>query len=336
MASTIKDIARETGLGLATISSYLNGGNVREKNRVKIQAAIEKLDYKINETARGLKTDRTNTIGVIIPELRSSFCAKILSIAEDQLQQQGYAMLITDCRTDREREKTAVRFLLGKRVDLLLNMPVDDTGEHLRPFLEKNKPVVLLDREIPGMNCDMVSVDNHEALYLAAGLLTGKGHRRIALIAGPETNYAARQRRLGFLDACHDAGLAQDEYRMVNGHDTIEGAAEAVRTLLDADPELTGIVAANNAMTIGTMIGLNEAGISIPDRISVVGFDNRHFARACRPTLSIVDQPETELAKELVRLLLKRLSGDNDGEKEKVRLSVHVEEGGSVRDLRQQ
>ena len=334
MAATIKDIARETGLGLATISSYLNGGNVREKNRIKIREAIEKLDYKINETARGLKTDRTNTIGVIIPELRSTFCAKILSIAEDLLQQRGYAMLITDCRTDKDREKAAVDFLMVKRVDVLLNMPVDETGQHLSPFLEADKPVILLDREIPGISCDMVSVDNYEALYQAAGILTAKGHRRIAMVAGPETNYAARQRRRGFLDACAAAGIAEKDFRIADGRDTIEGGAEAVRTLIRNDPDLTGLVAANNDMTIGMMIGLNEMGIPIPDRISVVGFDNRHFARACRPRLTIVDQPETELAKEMVRLLVKRLTEGNDGVKEKVRLSVHIEEGDSVRDLR--
>ena len=334
MAATIKDIARETGLGLATISSYLNGKNVREKNRIKIEEAISKLDYKINETARGLKTDRTNTIGVIIPELRSAFCAKILSIAEDLLQQEGYAMLITDCRTDKLREKKAVEFLLGKRVDILVNMPVDESGGHLTPFLDSKRPVILLDREIPGLNCDMISVDNYEAMYLAAGILTSKGHRRIGMVAGPKTNYAARQRRRGFEDACRAAGIAEEQIRVVDGLDTIEGAAAGVRRLLSSRQDLTGLVVANNDMTVGTLIGLNEMGISIPDQISVVGFDNRHFARACRPKLSIVDQPETELARELVRLILRRLAGKDDGEKEKVRLSVHIEEGDSVKDLR--
>ena len=333
MAATIKDIARETGLGLATISSYLNGGNVREKNRIKIEEAIEKLHYEVNETARGLKTDRTQTIGVVIPELNSSFCTKILSAVEDQMQDLGYGMIISDCRTDKDREKEAVEFLMRKRVDILLNIPVDETGAHLRPFLESGKPVILLDREIPGLGCDVVESDNYEALYLATGLLTGKGHRRIAAIAGSENNYATRERRRGFIDACRFAGIAEKDIRIVEGNDTIEGAAAAVRSLLCEELDLTGLVVTSNAMTIGTLIGLNEMGISIPDQISVVGFDNRHFARACRPMLSIVNQPETELANQIVRLMKKRLEKGNEAVKEKIRLSVHVEEGASVRQL---
>ena len=179
----------------------------------------------------------------------------------------------------------------------------------------------------------MVQADNYEALYLATGLLTGKGHRKIAAVIGPEKIFTTRERRRGFVDACRAAGIAEEEIRLVDGHDTIEGAAEAVRSLLFCEPDLTGLVVTNYAMTIGTMIGVIEMGIAVPDQVSVVGFDNRHFARACRPTLSIVDQPETEMAHQIVRLMKKRLKEGNDGVREKIRLSVHVEEGASVRQL---
>ena len=104
MGATMKDIARVTGLGLATISSYLNGGNVREKNRIKIEAAIDELDFEVNEVARGLKTNRTKTIGIIIPELNNIFCAEIITEVEDVLRNHGYATMICDCRTDAARE----------------------------------------------------------------------------------------------------------------------------------------------------------------------------------------------------------------------------------------
>ena len=107
MGATMKDIARVTGLGLATISSYLNGGNVREKNRIKIEAAIDELDFEVNEVARGLKTNRTKTIGIIIPELNNIFCAEIITEVEDVLRNHGYATMICDCRTDAAREAEA-------------------------------------------------------------------------------------------------------------------------------------------------------------------------------------------------------------------------------------
>ena len=131
MGATIKDIARETGLGLATISSYLNGGNVREKNRIKIEAAIEKLHFEVNETARGLKTNKTKIIGIVIPELNNIFCAEIISEAEDILRQNGYATMLCDCRSDEHREAEAVEFLLHKRVDGLLIMPTGEYSEKL-------------------------------------------------------------------------------------------------------------------------------------------------------------------------------------------------------------
>ena len=117
MAATMKDIARRTGLGLATISSYFNGGNVREKNRIKIEEAIEELHYEVNEVARGLKTNATKTVGVVIPELNNVFCAEIISGMEDILRSHGYAAIVCDCRTDKKLEKEAVDFLTRKRVD---------------------------------------------------------------------------------------------------------------------------------------------------------------------------------------------------------------------------
>lgn len=105
MAATMKDIARRTGLGLATISSYFNGGNVREKNRIKIEEAIQELHYEVNEVARGLKTNATKTIGVVIPELNNTFCAEIITGMEDVLRSHGYATIVCDCRTDKRLER---------------------------------------------------------------------------------------------------------------------------------------------------------------------------------------------------------------------------------------
>ena len=123
MAATIKDIARETGLSLATISKYLNGGSLREKNRLLIEQAIQKLDYHVNEYARGLKSNKSRSIGVVIPELSNLFVTQIISVIEGVLQSQGYSIIICDCQTDPERECQAVQFLLDKRVDGIINMP---------------------------------------------------------------------------------------------------------------------------------------------------------------------------------------------------------------------
>ena len=139
MAATMKDIARRTGLGLATISSYFNGGNVREKNRIKIEEAIQELHYEVNEVARGLKTNATKTIGVVIPELNNTFCAEIITGMEDVLRSHGYATIVCDCRTIRGWSGMQWSFLSRKRVDGIISMPVDAEGNHLKKIPENRK-----------------------------------------------------------------------------------------------------------------------------------------------------------------------------------------------------
>ncbi len=133
MSATVKDIARETGLGLATISKYLNGGNVRPKNKKLIDDAIKALHFVPNEFARSLRTRQSRTIGVLIPELSNAFITSIITTMEDLLRKQDYAVIVCDCRTDPQMEKEAVSFLMHKRVDGLINMPTDQTGAHLAP-----------------------------------------------------------------------------------------------------------------------------------------------------------------------------------------------------------
>lgn len=142
MAATIKDIARETGLSLATISKYLNGGSLREKNRLLIEQAIQKLDYHVNEYARGLKSNKSRP-SAVVSRLSNLFVTQIISVIEGVLQSQGYSIIICDCQTDPERECQAVQFLLDKRVDGIINMPVCTDGRHLCSAVEKQLPILL-------------------------------------------------------------------------------------------------------------------------------------------------------------------------------------------------
>lgn len=334
MAATIKDIARVTGLGLATISSYLNGGNVREKNRIKIEAAIKELHFEVNEVARGLRTNLTRTIGVVIPELTMLFCAEIITAMEDVLRSHGYATIVCDCRTDRDREREAVEFLMHKRVDGLINMPVDRTGEHLKAFLETGKPLVLIDRKIEGLSCGSVLVDNQDAAYQAVRHMLDLGHRRIGLIVGPQHIHAARERKAGYEKALRESGLPVSEETIFYGKDDMNSGVEGICRLVQDHPDLTGVFAANHAMTMGAVIGLNEMGISMGKDLSLVGFDNRQFARACNPRLTIVAQPTDRIAAEAAGMMLDALSGKDGQPRTAERLRAEILPGQSVRDLR--
>lgn len=333
MAATMKDIARRTGLGLATISSYFNGGNVREKNRIKIEEAIKELHYEVNEVARGLKTNATRTIGVVIPELNNTFCAEIITGMEDILRNHGYATIVCDCRTDKKLEREAVEFLIRRRVDGIINMPVDEEGNHLKRFQKTGKPIVLIDRKIQGIDCDSVLVDNKKAAEDAVHYFIERGHRNIGIIGGPEEVFTAQERMAGYCKALESAGIPVRESLIWHGDYTIQGGVRGLEELVQNNPEMTAVFVTNYEMTMGAMIGVNELGIRIPEQLSMIGFDNLQFARACNPKLTIVSQPTDGIAKEVAKVMLDRLenTGEASGELFSEKLETEIIAGKSVR-----
>lgn len=335
MAATMKDIARRTGLGLATISSYFNGGNVREKNRIKIEEAIEELHYEVNEVARGLKTNATRTIGVVIPELNNTFCAEIITGMEDVLRSHGYATIVCDCRTDKKLEREAVEFLIRRRVDGIINMPVDEEGNHLKRFQKMGKPIVLIDRKIQGIDCDSVLVDNKKAAEDAVRYFIGRGHRNIGIIGGPEEVFTAQERMAGYYKALESAGIPVRESLIWHGDYTIQGGVRGLEELVQNNPDMTAVFVTNYEMTMGAMIGVNELGIRIPEQLSMIGFDNLQFARACNPKLTIVAQPTDGIAREVAKVMLNHLenAGETSGELFSEKLETEIIAGKSVRVL---
>lgn len=332
MAATIKDIARETGLSLATISKYLNGGALREKNRLAVERAIEKLDYHVNEYARGLKSNKSRTVGVVIPELSNLFVTQIISVVEGVLQEQGYSVIVCDCRSDSERECRAVRFLLEKRVDGIINMPVCSDGRHLRPAVDNGLPVLLLDRPIDALGgiASCVLLDNENAARMAARRLLELGHRRIGILVGPKDVYTSRMRLNGYRAALKEYGVEPAEELIAYGDYTLEGGHRQIRRLLDEARGMTAVFVTNYEMTLGTLIALNERGVQIPSELSLIGFDNMDLSRVARPPLTIVSQPLEEIGLQAARLMLEFFSGERTAPVT-VSLSASLQESQSTR-----
>ncbi len=332
MASTIKDIASQTGLGLATISKYLNGGKVREKNRVAIERAIAELHYTANEFARGLKTNRSKTIGIVIPELSSLFITTIITIVEDILRRSGYAILVCDCRTDAHLEQQAVQFLINKGVDGLLSMPVSQDGSHLKPAIEKKVPVVLIDRMVTNYRefVDAVMVDNVQASHKATEYLIERGHKHIGIIIGPEHIYTSKQRLLGYRQAMNEHDLANDDATLRYSDYSVQGGYESTMQLLTANRHLTALLVTNYDMTLGAIIALNELGLKFPQDLSLIGFDNMTLSQVVRPQLTTVAQPMQQIGQHAAHLVLSRLDGKQEGAATIVTLSTQLMEGASV------
>lgn len=332
--ATMKDIARETGLGLATISKYVNGGKVREKNKEAIEAAIQKLGFTVNEMARGLKTNRSQTIGVIIPELNNIFITTIITVVGDILRQHGYGVLVCDCRSDEQQESDAVRFLLSKQVDGIINMPFSKDGDHLMSALEKDIPVVLVDRKLPGLEdrASFVLVDNVGASARATETFLDAGHTDIGIILGPKDVFTSQQRLLGYSNALLQRGLLPAESRTIYSDYSLRGGFESMKRLLNEG--CRAVFVTNYEMTLGAVIAVNELGLQIPRDLSLIGFDNQQLSRVIRPRLTIVTQPLTEIGEAVADILLARLTGDGEPKTQCVTLTTGMIEGESVEDRR--
>ena len=330
--ATIKDVAKETGLGLATISKYINGGNVRERNKIAIDEAIEKLGFTANAFARGLKTGKSHTIGVVIPELGNLFVTTIITAMADVLREKGYGVIVCDCRTDETLEGEMIKFLLEKRVDGIVNMPVSRNGEYMQPAIESNTPVVLLDRMINDLlgNVSAVLVDNVSASSSAVKLLIDAGHKDIGIILGPQEIFTSQQRLLGYNKELIDNSIQPNDSYVIFSDYSVQGGYESMKRLLECN-KMTAVFTTNYEMTLGAIIALNEQGIRVPEEISFVGFDNMQISQVVQPKLTVVSQPLKEIGENAAAILLAKLLGEVDKvTPQMITLSTEIVKGRSI------
>lgn len=330
MASTIKDIKEETGLSLATISKYLNGGNVLPKNRDKIEAAIEKLDYHVNEIARGLVTNKTRTVGVMVYSIASIFNGTLVAHIGHQLRRRGYGMFICDSGEDTELEAKNVRFLVSKKVDGMIVIPTADTASFLEPAKEAGIPVVLVDRRLSDGEIDSVTLNNEEAAKQAVERLIGEGHRKLAIISSADV-FTGVDRYKGYRDALEEAGITVPEEYLHIGHHTVAYGYQSMKELMALEDPPTAIFMTNYDINLGTVMALNELGLKCPADVSLLGFDDLLLPHIVEPSLTVMKQPMRELGHQAVDLLLDRIDGRITGDPEHIVLKARLIEGDSDR-----
>ena len=306
--STIKDIARETGLSLATISKYMNGGHVLDQNRERIEAAIEKLDYKVNYFARGLKTNRSMMVGVLLPTISSPFFGQVVASLDAQLRLRGYHCVVCSYEFDRQMELEQLRLLVGINVDGIVYVPEHITAQELSAAAGR-VPVILVDRVIPDFRCDAVVADSLNAIYSAMELLLKRQHRRIGLIVGPQDISTARERLIGYRRVHEDYRIPVDEQLIRQGNYDLESGYRLFNVLMDLPEPPTAVCVTNYDMTIGAITAAHERGIALPAQVDFIGFDNLDLCRVVTPPLDIVEQPMEEMGREAARIMLQRLHG---------------------------
>lgn len=333
MAATIRDIRDRTGLSLATISKYLNGGNVLPENKLRIEAAIKELNYEVNELARGLVTNKTKTVGVVVYSVESLFNGTLLHYIADQLRKNGYGLLICDSGFDKEIEAKNIKFLLSKKVDGIIVIPVANTSTFLNPAKNAGVPVVLLDRALQDSVQDCVRIDNRMAAFRAVNLLVENRHKRIAVICSQE-EYTGRERYKGFMDAMEQAGIEIPESYQKKGRHSIEFGYASMKQLLEMKTPPTGVFLGNYDITLGAVMAVNESDFSCPKDISLLGFDDLLLSHVVKPRMYMVVQPMQEMGEKTVDLLLNRIEGREKGMPVEIVLGTRIQEGNSIMRLK--
>lgn len=332
MAATIRDIRDRTGLSLATISKYLNGGNVLPRNRKLIEEAIEELHYEVNELARGLVTNRTKTIGVLVYDIQCLFVGNMLHYLGQELHKNGYGMLICDSCNDEEIEEKNLQFLLNRKVDGILVFAVSLNGRFLEPAKKAGVPVVLIDRAFRDIELDCVELDNRTAVYRAASKLIENNHRKIALVAS-DVEYTGMERMKGYRDALREAEIpVVDEYQVCARH-SFELGYQGVKRLMKLPDPPTAVILSNYDTTLGGIMAINESGLNCPGDISIIGFDDILMTKVIRPKLWIMVQPMEEMSQRAIEMLLNRITKKEEGVPIRISFSARMREGNSIRKM---
>jgi LacI family transcriptional regulator len=309
---TLRDVARAARVHPGTVSRALNAetrGLVNEETAERVIRAAEELGYRPNPIARGLKTSRSFTVGVLVPDLMNPLFPPIVRGIDDRLGAAGYTSLIANTDNDPDRERQDFEAMRARQVDGFITA----TARLDRDFMNETEgiaqPIVLVNRRLEDESLPAVTADDREGARLAVEHVAALGHRRIAHLGGPQALSTGLQRRLGFAEAMAGAGLEVDEraVRFAGAFTEPEGA-RVCRELLDAAPDTTAIVAGNDLLALGCYDVLAERGLRCPDDVSIVGFNDMPFADRFDPPLTTVRIPHREIGAAAADLLLERLA----------------------------
>jgi LacI family transcriptional regulator len=308
--ATIYEVSKLAGVSLATVSRVINNsGKVTPATRQKVEAAMTELGYRPNSIAQSLASNRSNSVGILVPELHGPFFGNMLSSIEDELRAHGKHVIITAGHSDEAEEKESISFLASRQCDALILHVYAVSNDYVAQLRESGVRVVLIGRDLPDMAANCISIDNEQGEYLATRSLIKMGHTELAYIAGPLWKSDGQARMVGFKRALAENGLMFEERRVAEGtYEEVTGQ-RAMQTLLDRQISFTGLVCANDEMAAGAIAVARENGMSLPDDLSVIGFDNVFFTRYMHPPLSTVDYPIAAMGRMAARCVLREVYG---------------------------
>lgn len=308
---TLKAVARRAGVHPGTASRALNSSTrdlVSPATAERVLAAARELGYRPDAIARSLKTRLSNTVGVLIPDLANPFFPPMVRGMQDRLEQAGYTALVVNTENDPAREKADVEALRARQVDGYISATARLEDDAVDLILSEERPLVLINREMPGRGVSSVVSDDRLGMLLAVRHLAELGHRRIAFLGGPMAAATGQLRFDGFHQAAVEFGLEEPERltRLGSGFLLSEGGRMTAE-LIRSGHRFSAVVAANDLLALGCLDALVEHGLSCPNQVSVIGFNDMPFAERFAQPLTTIRVPQYEIGARAGALLVRRL-----------------------------
>ncbi len=317
MKYTIKDVAKIANVSISTVSRVLNRNKgVSSKTRKRVLDVIEELGYSPSASARSLKTRLSKTIGIAVPDTFGDFYGEVINGVELTAAENGYNLIVSLNHHIIKEELAAVNFFKAKRVDGAILVTTLGDDDYIRSLIESGFDIVLLDRDPHGLRVDTVKTDNFRGGYMATEYLLKLGHSAILFIQGLSYLDSSRERFNGYKKALKDKGIEREEIFILEGDFTPESGYSATKGYLEKHGlNFTAIFAANDQMAIGAIKALNDKGISVPEDVSVIGFDDSYMAPYVIPSLTTIKQRREEMGRVATELLLSRITSRGKREK---------------------
>ena len=316
---TIKDLAKELGISPSTVSRALKDHpDISVETKKAVTELAEKLNYTPNSIALSLRQSKTNTIGVIIPEIIHFFFSTVISGIEDIAYDAGYSVIVSQSNESYEREVMDSKALFNNRVDGMLVSLSRETiqYDHFKTLFDRGIPMVMFDRVTDEINCSKVTVDDYQGSFDATEHLIEQGYKRIAHLSGPESLTISQERLEGYKAALAKHGMTYDDSLVLRDHASEDEQLAKTLTLklLNQPSPPDAMFAINDIAALGAMMAAKEKGLKIPHDFGIVGFSNWRFTSLTEPPMSTVNQPGFEIGQEAARLLIKQIEAKEDEE----------------------
>jgi len=306
--TTMKDVAQRAGVSTATVSHVINNSRyVGEETKSRVSKVIKELNYRPSAVARGLVTNNTCTIGIIISEQSNIFFSDVIQGVEEKFRPENYGLMVCSTAEELLLEAHYFDLLLGQRVDGIIAAAISQYWSAISEAETRYTPIVFVDRLFDTLEGFFVGSKNKEGAYDGVKHLIERGHRKIGILSGFDRLSTMRERYEGYSEALHDAGLELNPDWVIPSQLSVDGGRRSIQKLFSSNNRPTAIFVNNNLLSLGVLLEINKMGINCPDDLAIVGFDDHPWAAVSNPALTVVKQPAKKIGERAADILLSKI-----------------------------